>query len=99
MSNEPVTSNRATFRPSFRPELVCNISDVLANISDDKAQVIDARSGDRFFAKVPEPRQGLRSGHIPNSINLPFNSLLDGDSKELLPAEKLLEKFIKVLSR
>ncbi len=40
---------------------------------------MDARSADRFNGKVEEPREGLRSGHIPNSKSLPYTELIDGN--------------------
>jgi len=58
-------------------EMVCDRQDMLQNIEWPKAQVVDARSFGRFFAKEPEPRPGMRSGHIPGSLNVPFPSLLD----------------------
>ncbi|QJR79314.1 sulfurtransferase [Alteromonas pelagimontana] len=39
-------------------------------------QIVDARSRDRFSGKVPEPRAGVRRGHIPGSYNVPFTELL-----------------------
>lgn len=53
----------------------------------DSAQVIDARSAERFAGKAPEPRPGLRAGHIPGSVNLPFTSLLDEQGKFRQPDE------------
>jgi thiosulfate/3-mercaptopyruvate sulfurtransferase len=47
-----------------------------------QVQLVDARAADRFQGLAPEPRPGLKSGHIPNSINLPFGQLLvDGQLK------------------
>lgn len=40
-------------------------------------QIIDARGAGRFYGKVPEPRAGMKSGHIPGSLNIPFGNLLD----------------------
>ena len=40
--------------------------------------IFDARSFERFRGEVPEPRKGLRSGIIPNSVNLPYTKLLNG---------------------
>ena len=51
--------------------------------------VIDARSKGRFDGTTPEPRPKLPSGHMPNSINLPFTDLLDPQTKAFLPADKL----------
>ena len=55
-------------------------------------QIIDARAGERFNGLAPEPRPGLRSGHIPGSLNLPIGSLLDGSGK-LKSAEELQKLF------
>ncbi|MFT2090809.1 sulfurtransferase [Paraglaciecola sp. 2405UD69-4] len=41
-------------------------------------QILDARSQGRFYGTAPEPREGLRSGHAPGAINLPFTDLVDG---------------------
>ena len=46
--------------------------------------ILDARSSERFYGKVPEPRPGLRSGHIPGSSNLPFSDLLCEDENAML---------------
>ena len=56
--------------------------------------VLDARAADRFAGTAPEPREGLRSGHIPGSSNLPFGNLLNAD-KTFLPADALRERFEK----
>ncbi len=50
--------------------------DVQAALADDTAQVVDARPAARFRGEAPEPRPGLRSGHIPGSRNLPFDQLV-----------------------
>jgi len=50
-------------------------------------EIIDARSAERFRGDAPEPREGLRSGHIPGSKNVPFNSLLNGDGTMKSPDE------------
>ncbi|MEF1311814.1 sulfurtransferase [Vibrio mytili] len=49
---------------------------VLTHSNNQSANIIDARSTARFYAEVPEPRKGIRSGHIPNSVCLPFQTLL-----------------------
>lgn len=48
-------------------------------------QIIDARSAERFTGAVPEPREGLRSGHVPGSRNVPFKSLLNDDGTMKAP--------------
>ena len=56
-------------------------------------QILDARPNGRFTGEAPEPREGLSSGHMPSSINLPFNVLLDPKTKAFLPADKLKQVF------
>ncbi|KAF3936544.1 hypothetical protein ABW19_dt0201595 [Dactylella cylindrospora] len=58
-------------------------------------QILDARPNGRFTGKDPEPRPGLSSGHIPGSISVPFSSLLDPQTKSLLPGDKLREVLLK----
>lgn len=63
-------------------------ADVLHHVNTRDALIVDARSKGRFDGTEPEPREGLASGHIPGSISLPFQSVLDGDGK-LLKEDKL----------
>jgi thiosulfate/3-mercaptopyruvate sulfurtransferase len=58
-------------------------------------QILDARSAGRFAGKDPEPRPGLSSGHMPGSINIPLDAVLDPVTKAFLPADKLKEVFSK----
>jgi len=51
---------------------------VLDHLEDDQVTVIDARSRERFLGQAPEPRPGVRGGHIPHSCNLPFAEVLEG---------------------
>ena len=53
------------------------------------AQIVDARAADRFAGIAPEPRAGLRSGHIPGSLNLPIGDILDKKTGRLKPADQL----------
>ena len=50
-------------------------------------QIVDARSAARFKGEVPEPREGLRAGHIPNSRSVPFDMLLNDDKTRKNPEE------------
>ncbi|WP_268845949.1 sulfurtransferase [Flavobacterium aestivum] len=75
------------FEAKLQPEFIKNKEQILENIATKEATLIDARSQDRFNATLEEPRAGLRSGHIPGSINVPYTELLkDGKykSKEML---------------
>jgi thiosulfate/3-mercaptopyruvate sulfurtransferase len=48
----------------YNPHMLKNTADVLANLKSKAALLIDARSNDRYLSLTPEPRTGLRSGHI-----------------------------------
>ncbi len=63
------------FHTSFDPARVAGLETVKARSTDGAAQIADARAAQRFHGEAPEPRPGLRSGHIPNSRNLPVNLL------------------------
>jgi len=59
--------------------LVRDVDRMLANVRAPREQVLDARSAGRFAATEPEPRPGMRGGHIPGSLNLPFTQLFNAD--------------------
>ena len=59
--------------------LVRDVTQVAAASKLGDHQIIDARSPDRFRGETPEPRAGLRSGHIPGSRNLPWPQLFNAD--------------------
>jgi thiosulfate/3-mercaptopyruvate sulfurtransferase len=81
------------FTASYRPELVRNLEAMRANVEGRGEQVVDARSRGRFGATEPEPRPGLRGGHIPGSVNLPYDSLFRPEDGTLLPARELRSAF------
>jgi thiosulfate/3-mercaptopyruvate sulfurtransferase len=72
-------------------KLSFSLQDMLDNLDKRGAQVVDVRSSGRFLGAEPEPRAGLRQGHIPGSLNLPFGELLEPDGKMKPPAQ-LLER-------
>tara|TARA_R110002051_G_scaffold227671_1_gene289937 strand:- start:1407 stop:2222 length:816 start_codon:yes stop_codon:yes gene_type:complete len=65
------------FNAKFRSEMLANFDEVLENTKQSYAVVIDTRSADRFNGIIPEPRKGLRSGRIPNSINIPYDIVIE----------------------
>ncbi|MCZ8311717.1 MAG: 3-mercaptopyruvate sulfurtransferase [Magnetospirillum sp.] len=81
------------FSATFRPELVRAKGDLVANLEAPAFQVVDARSNARFLAQAPEPRAGLRGGHIPGSASLPYTALLDPATQALLPPEAIAKIF------
>ena len=80
------------FTATFRADLVRNADDMLDNINSRKWQVADARAAGRFTGDEPEPRAGMRSGHIPGSRSLPFQKLLNKD-RTLAPAAEIKAAF------
>ncbi|MFA9370091.1 MAG: sulfurtransferase [Labilibaculum antarcticum] len=83
------------FQASFNSKRVLNAEQILENINTEHRLVIDVRTEDRFFGRVPEPRENLKGGHVPNSINLPFNRVLaDG----MFLSKKELSEIFKSLS-
>jgi thiosulfate/3-mercaptopyruvate sulfurtransferase len=66
--------------------------EVAAALQSGSAQVVDARGAARFRGEAPEPRPGLRSGHMPGARNLPFDRLLSPDGR-LKPPRELAEAF------
>jgi thiosulfate/3-mercaptopyruvate sulfurtransferase len=67
---------------------LASFDDVSKTIRDGSAQILDARAAGRFSGETPEPRAGMRSGHMPGAFNLPFTNLLREDGT-LKPAEDL----------
>jgi thiosulfate/3-mercaptopyruvate sulfurtransferase len=68
----------ARFRARPRPELVRDFAAVRVALAAGEA-VVDARPGDRFRGETPEPRAGLRSGHMPGALSVPSSSLFAAD--------------------
>ena len=93
---EPIIKHQyihGDFKAKFNSRLFADKNDVLKNIDSKKSLVIDARSEDRFSGIKPEPRKGIRSGHISNSKNLPFERVLnDGKFISNRKLSKLFEQ-------
>lgn len=81
-----------TFIPGSSLESVRTLDQVKENLVTRREQVLDARSRGRFAGTDPEPRPGLRGGHIPGSSNLPFQELV-ADDGTLLPLEPLRARY------
>lgn len=86
------------FHARLQPQLLRHKADMLANLETRHAQVLDARGAERFAGSAPEPRAGLRSGHIPHSVSLPFSSVLRADGT-MRPAEELRALFTGIEKR
>ena len=93
-SGPPVRRTTRHFTARRNLDLVRDVSDIKKLLKDKSAEIVDARAADRFAGKAPEPRPGLRSGHIPGSHNLPHAKLLnkDGTLKAAPEIERLFEE-------
>lgn len=66
---------------------------MIANLDSRAAQVVDARPAPRFAGSVPEPRPGLRAGHIPGSRNVPYGQLFDAATGRMTSLDELRGAF------
>lgn len=88
LTDEPAPQRQPRhFTPRANAALVRDADDVKALIGHARVQIVDARAAPRFAGSVPEPRAGLRSGHIPSSVNVPFTTLLNADGTLKAAAE------------
>jgi len=79
------------FTANFQPSFFCDYHAVSESLKNSEHKVLDARALQRFSGQVAEPRSGVRSGHMPNALNLPYSELLkDG---QLLPKAQLQSIF------
>jgi thiosulfate/3-mercaptopyruvate sulfurtransferase len=75
------------FRTRTPPAIVASLANVQAALAGKTAQVVDSRPGDRFRGEAPEPRPGVRPGHIPGSLSVPSSAFIANG--RLLPPEQL----------
>lgn len=93
VTDEAVTPSPRAYHARFDGERVRDIAQMQQNVASRIEQVIDARARGRFEGSAAEPWPGRRSGHIPGSLNLPFNELLDADTGAMKPVAGLREIF------
>lgn len=82
----------ARFSARLRPGQVRTLDEMLALTRAGTEQIVDARPAGRFAGRDPEPRPGLRGGHIPGSRSVPSTSLVDAEGL-LLPLDELRRRF------
>ncbi|HEU5323117.1 MAG TPA: 3-mercaptopyruvate sulfurtransferase [Methylomirabilota bacterium] len=87
LESGPAQPAPRAFTAKLRPELVRDLADMRANLVHRREQVLDARSAGRFAGTEPEPRPGLRGGHIPGSLSLPYERLYRADGTLLAVPE------------
>jgi thiosulfate/3-mercaptopyruvate sulfurtransferase len=84
----PATTTPSSYRARRVQHRLVDMAAVAA-AAGDGLQIIDARPADRFTGMAPEPRPGLRSGHIPGSVNLPWTRLVESKTGTFLSALEL----------
>ena len=72
------------------PQILADLPQVRAALEGGGAQVLDVRPAARFRGEAPEPRPGVRAGHMPGAVNLPVTALASSDGR-LLPADEIAE--------
>jgi thiosulfate/3-mercaptopyruvate sulfurtransferase len=93
-SGPAATPTPAAFLPEFRATRLRGVGDVMRNVAAQAELVLDARAAGRFTGATPEPRAGMRSGHIPGSENVPYTDLLNADGT-FRPVNEVKSRFAK----
>jgi len=83
----PYRPRHPVFTPNPNPALIRDFNAVMGVVKDKTAQMVDARSAARFTASEPEPRAGVRGGHMPGARNVHFRALLTPEGTFRKPAE------------
>jgi len=87
--------NKTEYAVTENKSLVKNKEQIKKNIIYKQFELVDARSEQRFKGLVPEPRKGLKNGHIKNSKNIPFNECLNRNDRTFKNKEELIKIFKK----
>jgi thiosulfate/3-mercaptopyruvate sulfurtransferase len=85
------TPEPTTFKPQFAHSAVTDSTNILNALKTKSAQIVDARGRERFAGTAPEPRAGVRAGHMPNALNVPYSELIE--SGRLKSAQDLKQIF------
>jgi len=79
-TSAPTHRSPKIFKSHFDATAVADLAMIKARLHDKSAQIVDARPADRFRGEAPEPRPGLKSGHMPGSFNVPFGEVVKNGS-------------------
>jgi thiosulfate/3-mercaptopyruvate sulfurtransferase len=90
ISDETPRPATKIFKASFNAAAVRSKEEVLKILSSNSAQLVDSRPADRFSGAAPEPRPGLRSGHVPGAKSMPFASFAESGKLRDVNALKAL---------
>src|SRR5215469_5259252 len=91
----PARLEEKFFTATPEPAIMRDFDAVMGIVKDKSAQIVDARSNSRFTAQEPEPRAGLRGGHMPGALNVHYRKLV-ADDGTLKPPEGLHAAFAGV---
>ncbi|WP_068452961.1 sulfurtransferase [Polaribacter atrinae] len=86
---------KGDFEVNYQPEKIKFKEDVLTAIKNKTILIVDARSKGRFNSAEPEPRNDVKGGHIPNSVSLPFNEVLENGT---FKTEAVLKEIFKKIN-
>jgi thiosulfate/3-mercaptopyruvate sulfurtransferase len=89
VTDDPPLPRNRHFTARLDNTLVRSLEDVRELIGSRREQIVDARAAARFRGEAPEPRAGLRGGHMPGALNLPYNDLIDPKAGTMLPSEQI----------
>jgi len=92
VTSEPRPLPSTMLESVYDPDLVRDLYAVRLLLERREAQLVDARAAARFRGEAPEPRAGLRSGHMPGACNVPWNALVNADGT-LRTAPELQQAF------
>lgn len=77
IEDQVATPVATDYIPDYQPQKIISLKELRKHIETSHDIILDARSKARFDGTAPEPRAGLRSGHMPTSRSLPFNELIE----------------------
>ena len=89
----PATPRAATYKARLDAALVRGLAEVRAAVANGSEQILDARSRGRFAGTEPEPRAGLRGGHMSGALSQPYLELYEGEAKTMKQAADLRALF------
>ncbi len=96
VENQSSVAIECDFKAHKNDFLIRDIEQMLANVDSRQQQVVDARSSGRFFGIDPEPRPSIKKGHIPGSLNLPYNLLMDATNNFVFRSADEISKAIEL---
>ena len=85
--------DKSEYKAEYKKDLVRDYKDILEYLKTRAVQISDARPEGRFKGTAPEPRPGLKSGHMPGAVSIPSTTLIHPETRTLLPLETIKQMF------